>query len=227
VLRGGNADAIERVLSVAAEEKAPEWAQAAVLAGVRHFLPKTPEGKSMPGLLPAEPKPLLALAAKTNVAAAGQATQLIEQLKWPGKPGAADVAVRPLTAAEQQLFEKGRTQFTTLCAACHQVTGQGLPGLAPPLVYSKWALGDPRVLARIVLNGKTQQNLIMPPWKGLLDDEGIAAVLTFIRRSWGHEADPVDVATVAAARRDTRNRDEPWTEADLQELVKELGIEMK
>ena len=60
--------------------------------------------------------------------------------------------MRPLTAEEQSLFEKGKTQYATLCAACHQPTGQGLAGLAPSLVYSRWVLGDPRVLARIVLN---------------------------------------------------------------------------
>jgi len=98
----------------------------------------------------------------------------------------------------------------------------GARGLAPSLLYSRWVLGDSRVLARIVLCGKSQENLIMPPWKTALNDEAIAGVLTFIRRSWGQDADPVTVATVAEARAETAKRDEPWSDADLEELVQSL-----
>ena len=123
---------------------------------------------------------------------------------------------------EQAQFEQGKVQFAGLCAACHQPNGQGLAGLAPSLVYSRWVLGDPRILARIVLNGKVQENLVMPPWKAALDDANIAAVLTFVRRSWGHDSDPVAPAVVAEARRATASREEPFSEADLQELAQEL-----
>ena len=118
-------------------------------------------------------------------------------------------------------------QFAVLCAACHQPNGQGLAGLAPSLVYSRWVLGDPRILARIVLNGKVQENMVMPPWKAALDDENIAAVLTFIRRSWGHEADAVTAPVVAEARRATASREEPFTDADLEEVAEALGVMKK
>ena len=100
---------------------------------------------------------------------------------------------------------------------------QGLAGLAPSLVYSRWVLGDPRLLARIILNGKVQENLSMPPWKAALDDEAIAGVLTFVRRSWGHDADPILPDTVATARADSVTRDQPWTDPDLEELMQTLG----
>ena len=173
------------------------------------------------GALPAEPKALVALAERKDDPDAATAAELLKQLKWPGKPGASNA--RALTADEQVLFDKGKTQFATLCAACHQANGQGLAGLAPSLVYSRWVLGDPRVLARIVLCGKAQENMIMPPWKGALDDEAIASVLTFIRRSWGQEADPVTVATVTEARAATAKRDEPWSDQDLDALVRALN----
>jgi mono/diheme cytochrome c family protein len=130
--------------------------------------------------------------------------------------------VRALTAPEQAQFEKGKAQFAALCAACHQPNGQGLAGLAPSLVYSNWVLGDERILARIVLNGKVRENLIMPPWKAALDDESIAALLTFVRRSWGNEADPVPPASVAAVRSAVAERDEPFTETDLQEIARTM-----
>ncbi len=170
---------------------------------------------------------MIALAAKKDSAAAPIATQLLAQLRWPGKPGSGESAARPLTAPEQALFDKGQAQFAALCAACHQPNGQGLAGLAPSLLYSKWVLGDARILARIVLNGKTQENLVMPPWKAALDDENVAAVLTFIRRSWGHDNDPIAPTVVAEARKDTASRDEPFTEADLQELAQTLRPERR
>lgn len=173
------------------------------------------------GALPAEPKALVALAERKDDPDATTAADLLKQLKWPGKPGASNA--RALTADEQVQFDKGKVQFATLCAACHQTNGQGLAGLAPSLVYSRWVLGDPRVLARIVLCGKAQENMIMPPWKGALDDEAIASVLTFIRRSWGQEADPVTVATVTEARAATAKRDEPWSDNDLDALVRALS----
>jgi mono/diheme cytochrome c family protein len=223
VLKSANGPRIERVLGIIGSDVTSDWARIPMLAGVRHFLPKSSDGKPFPGNLPIEPKPLIALAAKKGSAVAPIAQQLLAQLRWPGKPGVAASAVRPLTAEEKQQFEKGKAQFAVLCAACHQPNGQGLAGLAPSLVYSKWVLGDPRILARIVLNGKTQENLVMPPWKAALDDEAIAGVLTFIRRSWDHDADPVPVAIVAEARRDTAKRDEPFSDADLEELSQTLG----
>jgi mono/diheme cytochrome c family protein len=184
--------------------------------------PRSAEGRAFVGSLPAEPKPLVALAAQTDSPDAATATDLLKLLKWPGKPGMAGAA-RSLTAEEQALFDKGQAQFAMLCAACHQPNGQGLAGLAPSLLYSRWVLGDPRVLTRIVLNGKVQENLTMPPWKAALNDEAIAGVLTFVRRSWGHEADPVTIAAVSEARAATAKREEPWSDADLVELMQSLG----
>ena len=211
---------INAALELAAHASTPEWARIAMLAGVRHFLPRSPDGKSLTGRLPIEPKPLLLIAERKDAAGAA-AQQLLAQLRWPGKAGA-DTVVRALTAPEQAQFEKGKAQFMALCAACHQPNGQGLAGLAPSLVYSNWVLGDERILARIVLNGKVRENLIMPPWKAALDDDSIAALLTFVRRSWGNEADPVPPASVAAVRSAVAGRDEPFTEADLQDVARTL-----
>src|SRR5262249_15796373 len=126
-IKAGNVGTIDRVWTLAAAEATPEWARSAMLGGVRHFLPKTPDGRAVIGSLAAEPKRLLALAGG-KTASAPVAKQLVNLLKWPGKPGVNTAPARPLTAAEQALFEKGKTQFATICAACHQANGQGLPG---------------------------------------------------------------------------------------------------
>lgn len=218
-LKGGNSDQMQRTLAPAGEPAAPAWARAAVLDGVQRFLPKSPDGKTLVGSLPFEPKPLLALAGMKETPDGQRATKLVESLKWPGKPGMKTTTVTALTPAQKALFEKGQAQFALVCAACHQPNGQGLAGLAPPLVNSRWALGDERILARIVLSGKVQENMVMPPMK-TFDDETLAGIFTFIRRSWGHEADPVSPAVVKEARAAIAGRDVPLTDADLVELVK-------
>ena len=204
-----------------------EWVRTAGLAGVRLFMPRSPDGRSLAATLPAEPKPLVALAEKKDAPGSAVAQQLVAQLRWAGKPGMVTTVVRPLTADEQARFERGRTQFATSCAPCHQANGQGLPGLAPSLVNSRWATGDGRIAARLVLNGKARENLIMPPWKAILNDEAAAAVLTFVRRSWGHEADPVTPAAIAEARAATAARDQPYSEADLMQMLEEMGTGRK
>ncbi len=199
---------------------APAWAQKAMLAGIERFLPKTPEGKPVPGTLSAEPTSLLKLAAQTDSAAGKKAAKLIGLLKWPGKPGmeneTAAIAAR-LTPEQKALFAKGEKQFAAICAACHQPHGEGLTGLAPQLLYSHYVLGADRALIRIVLNGKENEGRSMPPLRSL-DDEAIAGALTYIRQSWGHNAPPVSAATVTAVRRETAGREEPWTDEELQKF---------
>jgi glucose/arabinose dehydrogenase/mono/diheme cytochrome c family protein len=221
VARVGKAPQLEQVLALTTAEGTPEWARGEMIAGLRLSLPRSPDGKTLTGRWPVEPKALVALAAKDTAPSAKAARELLALVRWPGKPGQA-AAVRPMTEAEQALFEKGKTAWAATCAACHQPNGQGLAGLAPSLVNSKWVLGDPRLMARIILNGKTQENMVMPPWKAALNDETIAALMTFIRRSWDHDADPVAPGVVADVRRDVSAREEPFTEAELQELAQTL-----
>lgn len=216
-----DAGRIDRALALLTAETTPEWLRAEMLAGVQLSLPRAPDGKVMAARWPKEPAALVALAKQGSSGNAKLAAQVLENVRWPGKPGGAGAA-RPLNEAEQALFEKGKAQFALLCAACHQPNGQGLAGLAPSLVYSKWALGDHRLMARIILNGKTTENLVMPPWKAAMNDENIAAVMTFIRRSWENDADPVTPQQVAEVRKEISGREEPFTESDLQEVAQTL-----
>ena len=117
----------------------------------------------------------------------------------------------------------GKTVYATLCAACHQPTGTGMDGLAPPLVDSDWVLGKPDVLPRIVLHGLSGPlkvngqsfNLEMPPLGPALTDEQIAGVLTYIRREWEHGASPISVATVASSAHKYKARTQAWNSAEL------------
>ncbi|HEX8912985.1 MAG TPA: cytochrome c, partial [Humisphaera sp.] len=112
---------------------------------------------------------------------------------------------------------------TALCAVCHQPSGLGMAGVAPPLVDSEWALGAPERPVKIVLHGlvgpikvgKQQWESEMPGLKAL-DDETIASILTYVRREWGHESSPVDPKLVAKVRAENAGRgDQQFTAEEL------------
>jgi mono/diheme cytochrome c family protein/glucose/arabinose dehydrogenase len=163
-----------------------------------------------------EPAELVALAAAPGEIG-GRAKALLARLTWPGKPtpaGAAPAAA-PLTPEEQRRFDEGKTVYTNLCVACHQQDGRGQEKLAPSLIGSNLALGPSGLPIRILLNGKEGPVGLMPPLGAALSDAQIAGVLTFIRRSWGHQETAVDEPAVAAVRKATADRTRPWTEAEL------------
>ena len=149
-----------------------------------------------------------------------RARALLARLTWPGKPrSAGDVpAAAPLTAEEQKRFDEGKTIYTNLCIACHQEDGRGREKVAPSLIGSEFAVGPAGVPIRILLNGKEGSVGLMPPLGGALTDPQIAAVLTFVRRAWGHQAPAVDEAAVAGVRKQTSDRTRPWTEAELSQV---------
>ncbi|MFI5207406.1 MAG: c-type cytochrome, partial [Gemmatimonadales bacterium] len=101
----------------------------------------------------------------------------------------------------------GQTIFAGTCAACHQPSGQGSPGMFPPLAGSDYVTGDAGRMIRIVLKGLSgavtvhggQFNGQMPPWQQLSDAE-LAAVISYVRTSWGNSAGAVTAADVAGER---------------------------
>lgn len=152
--------------------------------------------------------------------------KLAMMVTWPGKPLPAGVVVpRALTPDEQARFEMGKALFAGVCAACHQPTGTGLEGLAPPLVDSEWVLGSPERVARIALHGVrgpikvkgATYSLDMPPM-GVFGDEQLAAILTYIRREWEHGAEPISPEQVKAIRAQEAKRQDSWTQEELLKL---------
>ncbi len=132
-------------------------------------------------------------------------------------------AASPMTAEERMLFNAGKTVYEMACVPCHQPHGMGQEGLAPPLAQSEWVSGSPERLVRIVLNGlrgpikvKGQTYELDMPSLGVLTDEQIAAVLTYIRREWNHGFSAVSPALVKKVREASATRVDAWTAADLQ-----------
>lgn len=103
--------------------------------------------------------------------------------------------------------EAGKIAYESYCLACHQADGSGVQGLNPPLIKTKWTLGDKNELIKVVLkgldteievDGETYHNL-MPPMSHLTDQE-IADVLTYVRSSFGNKATAVNPADVKKVR---------------------------
>lgn len=113
----------------------------------------------------------------------------------------------------------GAQIFAASCAACHQATGKGLPGVFPPLAGSSWVTDDPATLTQIVLHGMNGEIEVqgtvykgaMPAFADQLSDAEMAAVLSYIRGAWGNSGAPIEADIVAAERTRTAGRSEPWS----------------
>jgi mono/diheme cytochrome c family protein/glucose/arabinose dehydrogenase len=164
-----------------------------------------------------EPAALTALAAQTGELST-RAANVAARVEWPGKPGVA-APVAPLTADEQQRYNAGQEVYRNICQNCHQPDGRGQEKLAPSLVGSMLALATADVPIRILLHGKEGPIGLMPPVGGVLSDDQIAGVLTYIRREWGQSGSAVDPAVVKTVRATTADRKRPWTNVELIALV--------
>jgi cytochrome c oxidase subunit 2 len=102
------------------------------------------------------------------------------------------------------LAARGEKVYAANCLACHQATGQGVPGAFPGLVNSPKVLGNQDEQISILLNGvvKNGTPTAMASFKQLSDTD-IAAVITYTRNNWGNKPEDnlVQPKEVAAARK--------------------------
>lgn len=127
----------------------------------------------------------------------------------------ADLAGAPPAAAGATV--DGKALFAAQCAACHQATGKGLPGVFPPLDGSEWVHGDARVLANILLHGVNGEIEVagqkyqgaMPAFAQLGDAE-LAGLASYIRNAWSNKAEPMTAEFFAAERKAGAARTAPF-----------------
>jgi mono/diheme cytochrome c family protein len=132
-----------------------------------------------------------------------------------------------LTGAAAKQFKLGQEVYhrEAHCATCHQPNGKGLDPAFPPLENSPWVSGDPERLIKIGLyglmgpievNGKKYDGQVpMTPFGGLLSDNELAAVLTYVRNNFGNKAEPITPAEIKKVREATSGRTTLYNSADL------------
>ena len=140
-------------------------------------------------------------------------------------PGGAAAPAAP-AAGGGDLMAEGKATYALICIACHQPTGMGLFPVFPPLAKSEYANGDPKRMAAIVLKGVMGPIAVegkqypgaapMPGQEAMLTDKKIAAVLTYVRASFGNASSPVTPEIVAEARKEFAGHTASWTEAELK-----------
>lgn len=148
--------------------------------------------------------------------------------KWMEKPHEAAVAflndhpvggsteddvVTHLKGKERKMFVKGKEIYAEegFCGTCHQPDGKGLTAAGfPPLSRSEWVEGDEERLIKLTLHGlmgpievrgkKYPGQVPMTQFGGLLNDEEMAAVLTYVRNDFGNRASVISPEKVKEVR---------------------------
>lgn len=139
--------------------------------------------------------------------------------------GLATISIQADEAAGQAA---GQAAYA-LCSACHNADGQGLPlgdkKMAPSLVGSKVVMGDPSVLALVILKGIKKEGteymgMMAPLEAAYPDDQKLADVMSYVRQSFGNEAGAVSAEDAAKFRVKWADIKEPVTRAKIAELGK-------
>jgi mono/diheme cytochrome c family protein len=113
--------------------------------------------------------------------------------------------------SKEERIEAGKRLFATVCAACHQASGQGIPGRFPPLAGSDLLNSDKHRAIQIVVNGLQGEVVVngqrfnnsMPKFP--LSDQDIANALSYVYSSFGNSGKDVTSEEVKAVRGEKNN----------------------
>ncbi|MFC3034857.1 cytochrome c oxidase subunit II [Pseudoalteromonas fenneropenaei] len=153
--------------------------QCAELCGKDHgFMPVVVEAKS-----PDEFATWLADAKAAKQRAAAESAALLDQ-----------------TLSKEELMAVGEKAYMAYCAACHQPTGMGLPGVFPALKGNAVVLGPINDHIDVILHGRP--GTAMQAFAKQLSIKDIAGVVTYKRNSWGNDTGEVVQPSQVQARLD-------------------------
>lgn len=229
ISRSRDETAVTRLIEIAADASRPMPSRLAVLAGVEAGLQGGGGGRGGGRAggrgraggagfgLSREPAALIGLMAAGAGDLSAAARRVAALANWPAKPVAPVDAPR-LTPSEQKRFDLGQEIYKNICSACHQPDGLGKEKIAPSLINSRLVTGNAAIGMRILISGKEGATGLMPPLAALTDEQ-VAAVLTYIRREWGHTASAVTPEDVLETRQLTSSRKRPWTDDELARLL--------
>jgi mono/diheme cytochrome c family protein len=130
----------------------------------------------------------------------------LQSLPRPEAPPAAAATAAPMH------LERGAKVYASHCARCHGDEGKGVQRAYVPLAGNRAVtLESPANLVQVVLGGAFAPSTAgnprpfgMPPFANELGDEDIAAVLSYIRNTWGHQASAVRAIDVQRWRSSVR-----------------------
>lgn len=136
-----------------------------------------------------------------------------------------------LTGNDKEQFKRGALIFAKdgYCITCHQPDGKGLVSSGfPPLANTPWVTGNPDRLIKITLNGllgpievsgnKYPGQVPMTPFGGMLSDQDVADVLTFVRNAFGNKASPIAPAKVKEIRASIQGKKGFFSPAELLQM---------
>ena len=120
-----------------------------------------------------------------------------------------------LNQTRAEKIEMGRRLFSSICAACHQPTGRGIPNVFPPLASSDFLNADKNRAIKTVLNGRQGEIVVngqrfnnsMPKFP--LNDQDIADALTYVYNSFGNSGVEVSSEEVARLRAEPPEVEQP------------------
>lgn len=146
-----------------------------------------------------------------------------------------ETAMTDLTGKDRDLFLAGKKIYERegFCSTCHQPDGKGLEASQfPPLAGTRWVNGSVDRLIKLTLKGllgpievldkQYPGQVPMTPFEGLLNDEEVAAVLTYVRNSFGNKSSAVDPDDVRRVREEISDKQGFY---DPRELLEEHALE--
>jgi mono/diheme cytochrome c family protein len=145
-------------------------------------------------------------------------------------PNASKIATQ-LKGKDREAYIKGAEIYARegFCITCHQPDGKGLESSGfPPLAGSNWVTGSEDRLIKLTINGmmgpievlgKTYPGQVpMTPFGGMLDDDEMAAVLTYVRNTFGNNASVITPEKVKQVREEIKDKEGFYS---AEELLKE------
>ena len=128
-------------------------------------------------------------------------------------------------------FKLGRTIYEKegYCGTCHQPDGTGLTASGfPPLAGSEWVVGNPQRLIKLALKGlygpmtvmgkEYPGQVPMTGFESILNDEEMAAVLTYVRNTFGNVSSPITKQEVLKVRNAASSKEGFYTPEELLKM---------
>ncbi|MEJ7646972.1 MAG: PVC-type heme-binding CxxCH protein [Chryseolinea sp.] len=139
-----------------------------------------------------------------------------------------EIAQSNLKGKDQLLYNNGKKIYSRegYCNTCHQPDGKGLSASGfPPLASTAWVMGNDERLIKLVLKGlhgpiqvlnqKYAGQVPMTPFEGLLNDEEVSAVLTYVKNSFGNKGSVISPDQVKKIRDSIKEKSGFYSPDDL------------